>query len=148
MLKAINLSQAGFHRLCLATLLAPLTLGFAMLTGANSPVNARPSVIIRNRPTYVIPRPSTGNWIYGSPIPSPIPVNPVTGFSNNYYSDYYPGYYPVNPGFSVRVNGGVFSSPLIRVNPRFDHLRPINPGIIRPRVYQRPFVSPRRIIIR
>ena len=63
--------------------LTPLTLGVALLTSLGMPVEARPVVVQSAPPT---------SYIYGSPIPSPVPVNPVTGqpssLSSYGYRDY------------------------------------------------------------
>jgi hypothetical protein len=62
-------------RTAIATLLAPLTLA------AIAPQAAQAQIIIINPSPYpaIPPQPQSGTFIYGSPIPTPIPVNPVTG---------------------------------------------------------------------
>lgn len=52
--------------------LTPLTLGVALLTFAGMPAEARPVIV----QTQTEP---CGTYIIGSPIPSPVPVNPYTG---------------------------------------------------------------------
>lgn len=63
--------QPGLNWSKLTNVLAPLSLGVALLTLVARPATARPVVIVQP------PLPSTS--IIGSPIPSPVPVNPYTG---------------------------------------------------------------------
>lgn len=58
--------------------LTPLTLGVALLTSVAMPVEARP-VVIQSAPST--------SYIYGSPIPSPVPVNPFTGQPSSIYGN-------------------------------------------------------------
>ncbi|WP_052754383.1 hypothetical protein [Calothrix sp. 336/3] len=65
----------------------------------SSPASAQEIIIINPAYPYPIRRqPPVGNFIYGSPIPTPIPVNPYTGLiprrssyydynNNNYYNN-------------------------------------------------------------
>lgn len=120
MLKIPN-PLSRLNRIGLAPVLAPLTLGIAMLSavapvkaipvyqggvyirgGQPRPVypntiiyGAPPSTIIYNNPypsPYIYSSPSPTTSIYGSPIPSPVPLNQGTGLV--YPSN---GYYNVNP---------------------------------------------------
>lgn len=63
-------------RRVLTSLCAPLTLGAIALfpTAVQSQI-----IIINPNPYPVTPQPQSGTFIYGSPIPTPVPVNPVTG---------------------------------------------------------------------
>lgn len=61
-------------RRVLTSLCAPLTWGAIALF----PSGVQSQIIIIN-PAPVIPQPQSGTFIYGSPIPTPVPVNPVTG---------------------------------------------------------------------
>ncbi|HEY9794769.1 MAG TPA: hypothetical protein V6D30_03935 [Leptolyngbyaceae cyanobacterium] len=83
MLKILPYRQPCLDRLRLTYALTPLTLGVALLTVTGMPAEARPVVIQSSPPT---------SFIYGSPIPSPVPVNPVTGqpssLSSYGYRDY------------------------------------------------------------
>lgn len=172
MLKTLPLPLHRFHRFCLATGLAPLTLGITVLTGAISPAKAQ-LIIQQGVPTYGfpqhgVPQPSSGSFVYGSPIPSPIPINPTTGMSDrgssNYYRvnpnpypsypDYYQGYpnsYPSYPGYPVgshrRVNNSTLINPTL-INPQIRDSILINPVIVNPRGNRRRFNQPRQIIIR
>lgn len=68
-------------------LLAPFTLGATLAVfSAIAPIaDARPIIIrrspnrIRHQPFVVPQQGSYGNYIYGSPIPTAIPLNPATG---------------------------------------------------------------------
>ena len=92
-------------RIGLAPVLAPLTLGIAMLTAAVAPAKAipvyqggayirvgqtypvYPRTFIYNAPptsTIIYSNSSPSNLIYGSPIPSPVPLNQGTVI---YHSD-------------------------------------------------------------
>ncbi|MEC4852486.1 MAG: hypothetical protein SAJ12_15990 [Jaaginema sp. PMC 1079.18] len=58
----------------MSNLCTPLTLGAIALF----PAVAQSQIIIIN-PSPVITQPQSATYIYGSPIATPIPVNPVTG---------------------------------------------------------------------
>ncbi|MCP2731727.1 hypothetical protein [Limnofasciculus baicalensis] len=79
------LKISPFQQSWLNHLLAPLTVGVALVVSGAIPVTANP-IILRSQPQIC------SSIIYGSPIPSPVPVNPVTGtpcsFSSNNYPDY------------------------------------------------------------
>ncbi len=63
-------------RRILTSLGAPLALGAIALF----PSAVQSQIIIINPNPYPVrPQPQSGTFIYGSPIPTPIPVNPVTG---------------------------------------------------------------------
>ncbi len=83
------LKISRFQESCLNYLLAPLTVGVVSVVSGAIPVTANP-IILRSHP--VVPSPSCSSIIYGSPIPAPVPVNPVTGqpcsFSSDNYRDY------------------------------------------------------------
>lgn len=73
--------------------LQPYLLGFgaAALIGAVAAPASAQSIIIINNSTPDYGRnhnPTVGNFIYGSPIPTPVPVNPVTGHipTRSYFS--------------------------------------------------------------
>jgi hypothetical protein len=68
--------------------LTPLTLGVALLTSVGMPVEARPVVVQSAPPT---------SYIYGSPIPSPVPVNPITSQPSYIYGNPLPTSVPVYP---------------------------------------------------
>ena len=94
------------------------------------------------RPTQAAP------FIYGSPIPTPVPVNPATGTipSNRSYDYYYS-----NPGYSYPVRDRINNSTLINptlVNPRINDSTLINPVIVNETpVYRVPVYEQRSPII-
>ncbi len=53
----------------------------ALVGGVAAPASAQSVIIINGSTPYYggNHNPNVGNFIYGSPIPTPIPVNPVTG---------------------------------------------------------------------
>ena len=69
--------------------------------------------------------PTVGNFIYGSPIPTPIPVNPSTGLipsqTNYYYS---------HPRVRQNVRNSNLVNPVL-VNPTIRNSTLINPTIVR-----------------
>ncbi|HEY9711757.1 MAG TPA: hypothetical protein V6D48_26350 [Oculatellaceae cyanobacterium] len=71
MLKTSPSRQLCWNWSRLTKVVTPLSLGVALLTSAQMPVAAKPVVVVQP------PLPSTS--IIGSPIPSPVPVNPYTG---------------------------------------------------------------------
>jgi hypothetical protein len=77
------LKISPFQQSWLNYLLAPLTVGVALVVSGAIPVTANPRIVQSKTCSSVI---------YGSPIPAPVPVNPVTGqpcsFSFNNYRDY------------------------------------------------------------
>lgn len=79
------LKISPFQQSWLNYLLAPLTVGVASVVSGAIPVTANP-IIWRSQPQ------TCSSIIYGSPIPAPVPVNPVTGqpcsFSSNNNQDY------------------------------------------------------------
>ena len=103
-------------------LLAGMTLGVMGVTIA--PASAQSVIVIDS--SYGVRRaPSVGSFIYGSPISTPMPVDPATGLmpQRTNYPDYY---YP-----QVRQN--VRNSTLINptlINPTIQDSTLINPVII------------------
>lgn len=80
--------QPCWSRFSLTQAVVPLTLGVALLTSIEMPANAIPVIINSPRPT---------TQIYGSPIPSPVPVVPGTSqpslyspYNNTYGNIYRP----------------------------------------------------------
>ncbi len=132
MLKTPLSQQHYLNGFKLTKALTPLTLGAALLTSASMPAEAIP-VVIQSSP------PST--YIYGSPIPTAVPVNPVTGqvYSGSSYNPpvyNYRSYDPViTPGGGVirnstlinptvinsRVSGSVLVDPVIVNSPRYPY---------------------------
>ncbi|MBE9116557.1 hypothetical protein IQ249_11665 [Lusitaniella coriacea LEGE 07157] len=72
--------------------IAPLAMSAAILSLSITDVLANPIIIHRSPRAY----PQTGNFIYGSPIPTAIPLNPVTGK---------PARFDTNTGFPYHQQG-------------------------------------------
>lgn len=114
MLKISRIQESFRNWLRLSETLAPLTLAIALLTSVAIPAQARP-VLLRSQ--------SSGSYIYGSPIPTPVPVNPVTGhpsrFSRdryNYYDSHYDHNYRRSRGSSRRrIRNNTLINPGIRI---------------------------------
>lgn len=144
----------------------PLTLGIALLSVTAAPASAQ-SVLERGmtsspnlpynysggvvvQPVYPNPvsQPQAAPFVYGSPIPAPVPVNPATGqipsnttnTSNNYYS--YPDPYYSGRG---RVDNSTLINPTL-VNPRINDSTLVNPVIINDSGYQVPLRRERSLI--
>ncbi|MGB3652464.1 MAG: hypothetical protein WBA41_14775 [Rivularia sp. (in: cyanobacteria)] len=90
-----------------------LSLGIAaVLVGAvTAPASAQSVIIINGNTPYYggNQNPTVGNFIYGSPIPTPVPVNPATGHTPTprYFSQPYPS----------RKYNSILVNPVL-VNPR------------------------------
>lgn len=129
-------------------LLTATTPAFAQMTTKSIRVPYRSGVVVE-RGYYggVTQRAGAAPYIYGSPISTPMLVNPATGTlpSNRGY-DYYNSY-PVN---SYPVRGRVDNSTLINptlVNPRINDSTLINPVIVNEPVYRVPVYEQRSPII-
>jgi hypothetical protein len=155
MLKTSPSRQRGFNWFSITYALPPLTLGVALLTSAGMPAEAIPVVVQSLPPT---------TQIYGSPIPSPVPVIP--GTSNPYslspydYSDYNSVIRPgrgvirnstlINPTvINSRIVDSVLVDPVIINSPRyplgtFGRSRVIynSPGYYSPGYYSPGYYSP------
>ncbi|MEM1392623.1 MAG: hypothetical protein AAGG00_04885 [Cyanobacteria bacterium P01_H01_bin.150] len=84
----------------------------ALLGAVATPAAAQSVIIINNGSTPYYGRnhrPTVGNFIYGSPIPTPVPVNPVTGHTptQSHFS---------KPYRKQRVYNSTFINPVL-VNP-------------------------------
>lgn len=96
------------------------------------PIQFNPGVVVQPVYPTSVSQPQAAPFIYGSPIPPPVPVNPVTGqipnntsnTSNNYYS--YPDPYYSGRG---RVDNSTLINPTL-VNPRINDSTLVNPVII------------------
>lgn len=138
----LQLRQLGRNRLNMmpATIL-PLTVG-TLAIATTIPASAQsvivvegsggynPGVVVRQSPNNVAP------YIYGSPIPTPVPVNPYTGLrpshsdSTNYDS------YPTR-----RLEDSTLVNPVL-VNPRIKDSTLINPVIVDDSRYRVPVYRP------
>jgi len=80
--------------------------------------------IYYGNPIRVNQPPTVGNFIYGSPIPTPIPVDPTTGLTPSRSSGYY------YPPYRQNVRNSTFVNPVL-VNPTIRDSTLINPTIVR-----------------
>ncbi len=156
--------------LSLSQTLAALTLGVGLLTAISLPARAQvtgslsiqigqpqPTVIYGSpypaTTIYGNPYPATtiyqnpSHTIYGSPISSPIPVNPITGSADNYSNSYYyPGYSTVVPN---SVRGNVVNSTLLYptvINSSVSDSVLVNPVFVNQTGYPGSYIQRSRII--
>ncbi len=136
-------------RLTKTTSLAAFILGVAILN-ATSPVDAIPLVVQQSNCNQGFQQ-STSSFIYGSPIPTPMPVNPVTGlqnFGNNSYRNcnfnnsvpsslLSPLPYPLPP-LSGTIQNSVLINPTLINSQIFDSVL-VNPKIVNQPVYPSPY---------
>ncbi|MGI8503754.1 MAG: hypothetical protein ACR2LR_21875 [Hassallia sp.] len=97
--------------------------GGGISIGVNQP-RVRGSSIYYGNPIRVNQPPTVGNFIYGSPIPTPIPVDPTTGLTPSGSSGYY------YPPYRQNVRNSTFVNPVL-VNPTIRESTLINPVIVR-----------------
>lgn len=106
-----------------------LGAAIALLGALAAPASAQSVIIINNGSTPYYGRnhrPTVGNFIYGSPITTPIPVNPVTGHSPTQRRFY-------KPYRKQRVYNRTFINPVL-----------VNPTIIKTPRNRRRFGNSRR----
>lgn len=101
----------------------------ALIGAVAAPASAQSVIIINNGSTPYYRgnhQPTVGNFIYGSPIPTPIPVNPVTGHTptRNYFS---------KPRRSRTIYNSTFVNPVL-----------VNPTIIKTPRHRRRYRDSRR----
>ncbi len=118
--------------------LTPLTLGVVLLTLMGTPADAQ---------SLTIQSPSSTTHVYGSPIPSPVPVVPGTNYPSSlspYNSgNYNYGYSNYNYGYS-NYNYGYGNYPSVS-RPRRTVIRNstlINPTVINSRITDSVLVDP------
>ncbi|MEA5513764.1 hypothetical protein [Nodularia sp. UHCC 0506] len=97
----------------------------SVISATITPVAAQRVIIINNTVRINQP-PAVGSFIYGSPIPTPMPVNPSTGLIPRRSSDRDYHSYPVFKP-NVNPNSGLINSTLI--NPIFRNSTLVNPVI-------------------
>lgn len=125
-------------------LLSALVVGVALVPSLVSPAAARPRTIFYSgRPGY---QSGVSTHIFGSPIPAPVPVNPVTGQIERYDRDSFRyGSYRLDQGryerhrgrYRGRIEDSVLVNPTI-INSEIEDSVLVNPRIIdRNRRYQR-----------
>ncbi|BDI19162.1 hypothetical protein ANSO36C_49640 [Nostoc cf. commune SO-36] len=105
----------------------------AVMGVATAPASAQ-SVIVIDGGYGVRQSPAVGSFIYGSPIPTPMPVDPATGLmpQRNHYPDYY------YPQLRRNVRNSTLINPTL-INPAIRNSTIINPVIIDNSWHRRPF---------
>lgn len=117
-------------------LLAGMTL--AVMGVSIAPASAQRSFVIDGGYGVRRSSPSVGSFIYGSPIPTPMPVDPTTGLmpQRNHYRDY------SYPQFRQNIRNSTLINPTIRDSTL------VNPVIINNSWRRTPFSGGRsRVII-
>lgn len=127
----------------IARSLTPVALGGSLLLGTGLPASANPVVV----QSCGYSQPPSANFIYGSPIATPIPVNPYTGMAANS---------PLNQvysGCSIRTPdrqpGAIQNSILVNptlVNPNISNSVIVNPGVVNYPVYPDTYIQRSRFI--
>ncbi|RCJ22166.1 hypothetical protein A6S26_22665 [Nostoc sp. ATCC 43529] len=117
-------------------------ISLAVMSAAIAPASAE--IIIIDSGSGIRQSPAVGSFIYGSPIPTPMPVNPATGLTPQRI-DYYNNYsYPV---IRQRVRNSTLINPTL-VNPTIRNSTLVNPVIINNSWRRTPFSGGRsRVII-
>ncbi|QMS91870.1 hypothetical protein HUN01_31315 [Nostoc edaphicum CCNP1411] len=117
-------------------LLAGMTLAVMGVTIA--PASAQRAIVIDGG-YGVRQSPSVGSFIYGSPIPTPMPVDPATGLmpQRNHFRDY------SYPQFRQNVRNSTLINPTL-VNPSIRDSTIVNPVIINNSWRRTPFSGGRR----
>ncbi len=90
----------------------------ALVSAVSAPASAQSVVIINSSTSYygVNQNPTVGNFIYGSPIPTPVTVNPITGHipAQSYFSQPH----RTSRFYNVNFINPVLVNPVILKNPR------------------------------
>lgn len=157
--------QLNWNKLGIFTAIVPITVGAALMTATPLPASAQSVIVIEGGTSFGVRQSSpAASFIYGSPIPTPVPVNPATGLlPSRTYNSYpgreyrsYPGReyhsYPVRDYHSYPVRRTVENSTLfnpILVNPNIQDSTLINPTIVNDRGSRRQLRSreSRRILL-
>jgi hypothetical protein len=114
-----------------------------LMSTAIAPASAQQVIVIDgNNPFGVSQPPAVGSFIYGSPIPTPIPVDPSTGLlpSRTIYPDYYPRIR------HNRFNNSTLVNPTL-INPTIRDSTIVNPVIINNSWRRTPFRGRSRVIL-
>lgn len=120
--------------------IVPLTAGILIATTTAQALAQSVVVVNQGIPYGVIQSPPVTSYIYGSPIPTPMPVNPTNGLLPS--SNYYP--YPAYPVRRTTVNSTLFNPVL--VNPTIKNSTLVNPVIVNDQFYQTPVLRRSGII--
>ncbi|MFN6541058.1 MAG: hypothetical protein RM021_032585 [Nostoc sp. EkiNYC01] len=117
------------------------SISLAVMSAAIAPASAQ--IIIIDGGSGFRQSPAVGSFIYGSPIPTPMPVDPATGLipqRSNYYNYSY-------PGIGQNVRNSTLINPTL-INPRIRDSTLVNPVIINNSWRRTPFSDGRsRVII-
>ncbi|YAF95546.1 MAG: hypothetical protein AB3A66_23840 [Nodularia sp. CChRGM 3473] len=108
----------------------------AIMSAMSTPAFAQ-RIIIINGASRVSQPPAVGSFIYGSPIPTPMPVDPATGLIPSRNSHYHS--YPT-------VNNSRLIKPTL-INPIIRDSTLVNPVIINNSRHHTPFRGRSRVII-
>ena len=125
--------QLNCNKTSIFTAIMPL-MGVALMAATTTPASAQ--IVM---PVGVVNQPHPpASFIYGSPIPTPVLVDPTTGLlpSTNYS---YPGY--SYPGRGTVVNSTLINPTL--VNPTIQNSTLINPLIVNDQFYGTPVYGTR-----
>jgi hypothetical protein len=121
-----------------------LVLVFAVAFATNNTSASAQQLIIidREMPYQINQQPAVGSFIYGSPIPTPMPVNPSTGLmprdtGNTYYS---------YPQIRQNVTDSTLFNPIL-VNPNIRDSTLVNPVIVNDVSRHRPLKERSRVIL-
>jgi hypothetical protein len=118
-----------------------LGLGFtvALMSATTTPVSAQQIIVIDHGGFYGVSQPQTpinGSFIYGSPIPTPMPVDPLTGLMPNR------SIHNTYPKLHRNIRDNVLVNPVL-VNPKIRNSTLINPVIVKDSWYHnRPVQQP------
>lgn len=110
----------------------------ALIGAAIAPASAQ-RVIVIDGTSGIGRQPAVGSFIYGSPIPTPMPVNPSTGLMPSRSNFHYYSYPSVN-------DRQYYSYPSIRQN-ELNNSTLVNPVIINNSWNRRPFRGESRVIL-
>lgn len=126
-----SFQQACLNRFRVTKALTPLTLGVVLLTLMGTPADAQ---------SRIIQPPSSTTHVYGSPIPSPVPVVPGTSYPSSLSPHNFGNY---NYGYS-NYNYGYGNYPSV-IRPRRTVIRNstlINPTVINSTITDSVLVDP------
>jgi hypothetical protein len=129
----------------IAWVLAPVTLGASLLLSINVPASANP-VVLQSCSYSQTP---SAHFIYGSPISTPVPVNPYTGIATTSpVNQSYGGcnFRNVNPPSGL-IQNSILVNPTL-VNPNISNSVIVSPGIVNSPIYPDTYIQRSRFIYR
>ncbi|MFN6567258.1 hypothetical protein [Dendronalium sp. ChiSLP03b] len=110
----------------------------ALIGATPAPASAQ-SVIVIDGASGIRRQPAVGSFIYGSPIPTPMPVDPTTGLMPSPSDRHYYSYPSVN-------DRHYYSYPSIRQN-EINNSTLVNPVVVNRSWHRRPFRGESRVIL-